>query len=368
MKLNKTIIFWLGMLLGLLAFMLVFKSILLPFLIGLILGYALDPLADRLEGVKCPRSLAAILVLVGFFLSMVLVFALLLPVLQQQIQHMAEVMPGYIQKTRDVALVLVDQYLGAYINQDVLSAQKIGAQYGQQIFNWSTQAMKSLWSGGQTIFDILSLVVITPIVAFYLLRDWDQIITKIDGFLPRQNRSVIHGVMKEIDATLAGFMRGQALVCLALGAFYAIALTVAGLNFGLVIGLFIGLVSFVPYVGAIFGGILCIGLALLQFQSFEPVAVIAAIFAVGQFIEGNILSPKFVGENVNLHPVWILFALMAGGALLGFTGVIIAVPLAAVIGVMIRFGLTQYMTTSVYHGQNSGRKKQPVRRKKKTKS
>jgi predicted PurR-regulated permease PerM len=367
MKPNKMFVFWGAVFLVFIAFMIIFKAVLLPFIVGLILGYALDPLADRIEKLGLPRAAAASVVLVGFFLSVILVFMLLLPVFQQQVQQMAEIMPEYIQRSKILAITLLDQYARNFVDKDIFSVQKIGEQYGEQIFQWFTKAAKSIWSGGQTIFDILSLLVITPIVAFYLLRDWDRLVAKVDGFLPRKNRKTIHKVAKDIDTTLAGFMRGQAVVCLLLGIFYAAGLTLAGLNFGLVIGIFIGIISFVPYVGAIFGGILCVGLAALQFQNVEVVAIVALIFAIGQFLEGNVLSPKFVGENVNLHPVWILFALMAGGAVLGFTGVIVAVPVAAVIGVMTRFGLDQYMQTSVYHGSVKAPKKTTKRRAETTK-
>ena len=176
-------------------------------------------------------------------------------------------------------------------------------------------------------------------------------VAHVDTYLPAKNRDTIHSIIRDINAALSGFLRGQAIVCVLLGLFYAVGLSLVGLEFGLLIGLFIGLVSFVPYIGAIFGGILCLGLAILQFGALTPVIIVGVIFAVGQFLEGNILSPKFVGDNVNLHPVWILFALMAGGSLFGFTGVLIAVPIAAVVGVLVRYGLRQYQTTDIYKGR-----------------
>ncbi len=361
-KPNKTLIFWTGVLVLCLVLLYIFKAIMLPFVAGLVLGYVLDPATDKLEAMCIPRALSAGIVLLGFFASIVVVFLLLMPVMQQQMANLSAVVPGYLQQAKESLFNLLETYAGEYMEVDAAALGKLGEAYGQDIFNWSTKVLKGVASGGQTLFDILSLLVITPVVAFYLLRDWDILVAKVDDLLPRKHQKTLRGIFSDIDQTLAGFMRGQAIVCVLLGLFYSIALSFAGLEFGLVIGLFIGIISFVPYVGAIFGAILCVGLAILQFQALEPVAIVVAIFAAGQFLEGNVLSPKFVGDNVNLHPVWILFALMAGGAVFGFAGVVIAVPVAAMVGVMVRFTLAQYLNTSYYHG---GTKKAPAKKAKK---
>ena len=198
--------------------------------------------------------------------------------------------------------------------------------------------------------NLISLLVITPVVAFYLLRDWDRLIARIDTWLPRDHAETIRERVREVDRTLAGFLRGQGTVCLILGLFYAIALSIAGLDFGLVVGLVAGLLSFIPYVGAIIGLVLSVGLALLQFDDWLRVAIVAGIFFVGQAVEGNFLTPKLVGESVGLHPVWIIFGLLAGGALFGFVGVLLAVPAAAVIGVGVRFALDRYLQSPYYRG------------------
>ena len=211
-----------------------------------------------------------------------------------------------------------------------------------------------MWNGGQALLSVISLFVVTPVVAFYLLLEWDRMVAKIDGWLPRQHRDTVRQLAHEMDLAVAGFVRGQVSVCFLLGAFYAIGLAAVGLNFGLLIGIGAGLVSFIPYVGATLGLVVSLGVALVQFWPDWPmVAAVLAIFAVGQFLEGNVLQPKLVGNNVGLHPVWLMFALFAFGYLFGFVGMLIAVPAAAMIGVLIRFALSQYMASVLYTGEGT---------------
>lgn len=361
---RKHLYFWLSVFTVFVIFVAVFKSILLPFVLGLILGYLLDPLADRLVKIKIPRGIAALLVLFFFFFTVFVVLALFWPVLKAQFAQMAEILPRYVEQFRLFVGISAERYLGEYGGNDLLTANAVGEKYGEQIFQWGAETLKNIWSGGAAVFNVLSLLVITPVVAFFLLRDWKRLVGKVDGYIPLADRPLIHRIMGDIDRTLAGFIRGQALVCLILGVFYAAGLTIIGLNFGLVIGLFIGLVSFIPFVGAIFGGVLCIGLAILQFSAMGPVIAVALVFLIGQFIEGNVLQPKLVGDNVNLHPVWIIFALLAGGSLVGFTGVMIAVPVAAILGVLARYVMGYYLKADVYRESN---KDLPVAKKKKGK-
>jgi predicted PurR-regulated permease PerM len=201
------------------------------------------------------------------------------------------------------------------------------------------------------LVNILSLLVVTPIVAFYLLADWDLLVAKVDGWLPRDHAGTVREIFSDINAALAGFIRGQGTVCLLLGLFYALALTIAGLKFGLVIGLVAGLLSFIPYVGALVGGLVAIGVGLVQFwPDATNILIIVGIFAVGQFIEGNFLSPKLVGSSIGLHPVWLMFALFAFGYVFGFVGLLLAVPMAAAAGVLVRFALKQYLNSKLYRG------------------
>jgi predicted PurR-regulated permease PerM len=199
--------------------------------------------------------------------------------------------------------------------------------------------------------NLLSLLVVTPIVAFYLLTDWDRMVARVDSWLPRQHVETLRGLAREMNDAMAGFIRGQAVVCLLLGLFYAVGLSLAGLNFGLLIGLAAGILSFIPYVGSFVGFVLSIGIAIVQFwPNWIHIAVVVAIFAAGQFMEGNFLSPKLVGNRVGLHPVWLMFALFAFGYLFGFAGLLMAVPLAAATGVLTRFALRKYLSSPFYLG------------------
>jgi predicted PurR-regulated permease PerM len=210
---------------------------------------------------------------------------------------------------------------------------------------------RELFSRGAAILSLISLLVITPVVAFYLLRDWDRIVATVDGWLPRAHAETVREQIRHIDRTLSGFVRGQATVCLLLGAFYGIGLTVVGLDFGLILGLATGIVSFVPIFGMLLGVATGVAMALVQF-ALDPVRVglVLAVFAIGQVIEGQFLTPRIVGRKIGLHPVWVVFALLAGGALYGFVGLLLAVPAAAVIGVLVRFALSRYLSSPLYLG------------------
>ena len=210
-----------------------------------------------------------------------------------------------------------------------------------------------MWSSGKSIIDIAGLFVVTPVVAFYMLLDWDRMISRVDGWVPRDNVGTVREIAGEVNHVIAGFVRGQGTTCLLLGIIYATGLTIVGLNFGLLIGLFAGLISFIPYLGSFVGLILALGVAAVQFwPNWIMIAVVAVVFFIGQFIEGNILQPKLVGSSVGLHPVWLMFALFAFGALFGFVGLIIAVPAAAVVGVLVRFGLSRYLESPLYRGHS----------------
>ncbi len=203
-------------------------------------------------------------------------------------------------------------------------------------------------SSGLAVVNLLSLLVVTPVVSFYLLRDWDRMVARIDTWLPRASADTIRAQMREADRTLSGFARGQALVCLILAALYGVGLSVVGLKSGFVVGVIIGAITFIPYVGTIGGAILSVGLAMLQFPDWISVAEVAGVFAIGHAIEGNLLQPLLVGDRVGLHPVWVIFALLAGGSLFGFIGLLLAIPVAAVIGVIVRYALSQYLAGPLY--------------------
>jgi predicted PurR-regulated permease PerM len=332
-----------------LAFLLsLLSGVLMPFVAGMAVAYFLDPLADRLEKWGCSRVVATSLITALFFLLAAGVAVLLFPLLQAQVMAFVSRIPHYAEVLREQAAPILEHLQSSLPADAVERLRGAAGSYAGEAIQWVGSLLKNLWSGGVALLNVLSLVVITPLVTFYLLRDWDRIVTRIDTLLPRRAAPTIRAQIHEIDRTLAGFVRGQATVCLLLGVFYAVGLTLVGLDFGLLVGLGTGLISFVPYFGMLVGLATGLGIAFVQFADMGSVALVAAVFAAGQVIEGYALTPRLVGDRVGLHPVWILFALLAGGALFGFTGVMLAIPVAAVIGVLVRFSLDRYLSGPLY--------------------
>jgi predicted PurR-regulated permease PerM len=324
------------------------SEILLPFVAGAAIAYLFDPLVDRLHQHRVPRGLASFIVLVLFFLVAVLVLLLIVPLLQAEIGDLVRRVPQLVtlsQRVFDHLMAVAERYATPEDMQRARAA--VGARIGD-VFGWFVQLLQTVLTSSVALFNVLSLVFITPVVAFFLLRDWDRMLARIDSWLPRRHAPVIRAEVAKVDATLSGFLRGQGTVCFLLGAFYAIALTVVGLDFGLVIGVVIGLISFIPFAGSIVGALLSIGLTAVQFGDWTHILVVAGIFVFGQAVEGNFLTPKLVGDRVNLHPVWVIFALLAFGALFGFLGVLLAVPIAAILGVLVRFALARYLASPLY--------------------
>ena len=319
------------------------SDILLPFVLGFALAYFLDPLADRLEAVGVRRSLATLTITVIVGLALLTALAFGLPVLAQQISMLIAALPGYIS---DVQVWLLEQNL-------VEGQNELVSVMGESLLAGLQKTASSMVLTGLSLINLLALIFITPIVAVYMLNDWDHMIARINGLLPEEQAAIIRNLASQIDETLGGFARGQILVCLSLGTIYALGLSLVGLQSGIIVGVFAGLISFIPYVGAAFGLVLAGALGLGQF-GFElpPLALVAGVFFVGQFIEGNILTPRLVGDRVKLHPVWIIFALLAMGSLFGFLGLLLAVPLAAIIGVLVRYGVTLYMRDYVNRSDN----------------
>jgi predicted PurR-regulated permease PerM len=283
----------------------------------------------------------------GFILAFIAVLLLLIPLLQGQIMRLIEVSPSLIARVQDSTWPLL-RLLQEHWSIDMSELQNAIKNQAGTLIKWIGQTLGTLLSGGLFLANLLSLIFITPVVTFYLLRDWDNLIAEIDNLLPRKYAPVIREQAKLIDAVLSGFMRGQASVCLLLGIFYAVGLTLVGLDFGLMVGMVAGVLSFIPYVGTIVGFIVGIGLAFVQFSDWISIALVAGVFVVGQGIEGNFLTPRLVGTRVGLHPVMVIFALLAGGALFGFLGILLAVPVAAVVGVLTRFAIKKYAASRYY--------------------
>ena len=354
MTIERHLRFWLIGLAVFLAALFLLGGVLLPFVAGMAIAYLLDPICDRLESWGLSRTLATTVLTVVFLVLALAAFLLLVPVLAGQAVNLLERVPGYVETLRGQFTQLLAM-VEARVDPATLERVE-GALAGsaERLVSWVTKLLGQVISGGVALANLISLLVITPVVAFYLLRDWDRIVAQVDSWLPRQHAETIREQVRAVDATLAGFLRGQGTVCLILAVYYSLGLSLAGLDFGLVIGLVAGLLSFVPYVGAIIGLLLSVGLALVQFDAWLPIAIVAAVFILGQIVEGNFLTPKLVGESVGLHPVWIIFALLAGGTLFGFVGLLLAIPAAAVIGVGVRFGLGRYLASAYFHGPGSG--------------
>ncbi len=346
LKVSQQIIYWSAGLVALIAFVWLLGGTLMPFLVGMGIAYFLDPLVDRLEALRLPRAIATAFISIGAVLIIVLALLTLLPELQRQIVNLITALPDYFA----IAQTLLNENLPSLAKESPLLERGI-AQITARLESSGDDLIGVILSSAFGIIDILIFMVITPVVAFYMLLDWDNMVAKIDSWLPRDHRADIRGLALEMDRVLAGFVRGQLSVCAILGGFYAVTLALVGLQFGLVVGLVAGLLSFIPYVGATIGGVLAIGLALFQFWG-EPqwIIAVAAIFVIGQTAEGNILTPKLVGGSVGLHPVWLMFSLSAFGALAGFTGLLLAVPMAACIGVVSRFAIGRYLQGRLYQG------------------
>lgn len=354
MTVRNHILFWLCALFALALFLYVFRGILLPFVAGMGLAYCLDPIADWFERRGFSRMMATVVILFVFLIIFILSLIIIIPLLGAQTANFIERLPGLASQLQMRLSEINAGWLERVIGDDRATMQQSFSELLKEGAGWLTGLLKSVWSGGQALLDIAGLFVVTPVVAFYLLYDWDRMVAKVNSWLPRDNADVVRQLADEINVALAGFVRGQGLVCLLLGGFYAIGLSLAGLNFGLLIGLLAGLLSFIPYVGSITGFLLSIGVALVQFwPDYFSIILIAVIFAVGQFLEGNVLQPRLVGRSVGLHPVWLMFALFAFGSLFGFVGLLVAVPLAAAVGVLVRFGLKQYLESRFYKGHGS---------------
>ena len=351
---QRQMIFWLAALAVFILVLWLLSEILLPFVAGAAIAYLLTPLADRIERLGVHRLAASLLIITIVVMAIVLLILLVAPVLGGQLSSFIENIPGYVTKLQsllsDPSRPWVQKLLGAGFSAD----KSIGDLVTQGV-GWLTTFLKSLWSGGRALVSVFSLIVVTPVVAFYMIYDWHSMIRTVDSWVPLHQRVTVRQLAREIDAAIAGFVRGQTAVCLILGSFYAVALTLSGLNFGLLIGLISGLITFIPYVGSMTGLILALGVAVAQFwPEYSLILIVLGIFLVGQFLEGNVLAPKLVGESVGLHPVWLIFALLAFGYLFGFVGLLVAVPLAATIGVLARFALRRYLESSLYTGGKSG--------------
>lgn len=344
-------LFWLAFLVGVIVFFTVFSSILLPFIAGMALAYFLDPVADWLERRGLNRLMATIVILVSFIVLFALALMIVIPLLAQQAADFLEKLPTYIVELQDLITRSGPTVLPEWVTNQMATIKQNSSRLLTEGAGFLGTLLGKIWNSGVALLDIISLFIVTPVVAFYLLLDWDRMVGKVDSWVPRRQVDNIRQIAREMDHAIAGFVRGQGSLCLILGVYYALGLSLVGLNFGLLIGLFAGFISFIPYIGSTIGLVLAVGVALVQFwPEYWSIVLVAVVFFSGQFLEGNVLQPKLVGSRVGLHPVWLMFALFAFGALFGFIGVLIAVPAAAAVGVLVRFFLQRYLDSELYHG------------------
>jgi predicted PurR-regulated permease PerM len=363
MRIESKLGFWLGGLAVLALFLWLLADVLMPFAAGFAIAYLLDPVADRLERAGLNRLGATLIILIGFVLVIALVLAVLAPALGGQIAAFIDALPGIAARLRDLATEqgasLVARFaplakrLGLDLDASTGALQGSVGDFTGDAAKYAADVLKGLWSGGRALIGLVSLLVITPVVAFYILLDWDRMLAKIDSWVPLDQRDTVRELAGQIDTALSGFLRGQSLVCLFLAIWYGVGLSLIGLNYGLLIGVASGVLSFVPYVGSLICLVLAVGVSLVQgWPSLALLGLAMAVIVTGQFLEGNVLTPKLVGESVGLHPVWLMLALLAFGSLFGFTGLLLAVPISAAVGVLMRFALRNYLASPLYLGSS----------------
>ena len=320
--------------------------VMLPFLVGGAIAYFMDPVADRLERAGLSRAAATGTISVLALLLTILLALAILPMLFNQLVDLVNEAPNIFRRLQAFVMERFPQ-----VQDETSTLRQTLESVGQLIQSKGGELANTLVGSAMGVVSAIVFIVVVPVVAFYMLLDWDKMVAKVDEALPRDHAPTIRRLANEINVVLAAFVRGQISVCMAMGTFYGLTLMLAGLNYGLVVGAIAGAITFIPYVGALIGGALAIGLALFQFWGdWLSIGLVVAIFAAGQFLEGNVITPKLVGDSVGLHPVWLLFALSAFGSVFGFVGMLVAVPVAAALGVLARFGLEQYKQSRLYTG------------------
>ena len=327
------------------------STILLPFVLGMAIAYFLDPVVERMERWGLSRTVAAAVILVSFFILAILMLVLLLPTVIEQVVGLVTRLPEYFSALFDLGRSLFERALSALDPRAVDQLKAPLATAVQRMAELLAAFLNGVFASSLKIVNVVTLLSVTPLVAFYLLRDWTKVVDTVDGWLPLEHAQTIRTQARAIDHVLAGYVRGVATVCLTLAVFYAVALTSVGLNFGLTIGLLAGTISFIPYIGTLVGLVTSVGVATLQFwPHWVMIAVVFGVFAIGQILSDYVLTPRLVGDRIGLHPLWVIFGLFAGGALFGFVGILLAMPVCAAIGVLTRFGIARYKESELYLG------------------
>jgi predicted PurR-regulated permease PerM len=356
MQFERHALFWLLAAIVFAALLHTLAPVLLPFVIGLTLAYFLNPLVDALSALKIPRWLSAAIILLLSVCVIAAAFVFLVPLLAQQTESLVAAFPSEFAKFKALAEGIARDRLGARFPEAEAAVSRALTGLQDALPGFATSVMQSLWSQGTAAFNFFSLMLVTPLVFFYALVDWPKMVAKIDSWLPRRNAPQIRALAGEIDSRVSAFIRGQGTVCLILAVFYALALSALGLHYGLLIGLLTGLLSFIPFAGWALGLITATALAAAQFwPDVMAVLLVPGVFLAGQVLDAALLSPQIVGSKIGLHPVWLIFALLAFSYLFGFLGLLVAVPVAAAIGVLVRFSLQTYLGSDLYSGHDAAK-------------
>lgn len=353
MSFRAQVIFWAATVTILALALYVLRTVLLPFVLGAVIAYALDPVAGRLQRRGFGRGAATAVLIVAFFGLGLLVFALLAPVVVNQVIGLIAKVPDYARALGAYFQPMASQALKMLGVRHVPNLDDTVVQVVQQLAGTTGGLVQGVLSGGARLIGFVSLLALTPVVAAYLLHQWPRLVAAVDGWLPRDHADDIRGIAGEIDSVLTGFLYGTAIICSSLGLFYGIALSLIGLDYGLTIGLIAGAVSFIPYLGTVVGLGSSLGLAAYQFwPDWVSIGGVVVVFVVGQVVADHLLTPRIMGDRLALHPLWVIFGIIAGGALFGFVGLLVAVPVSAVVGVLARFAIRRYKQSQLYLGKS----------------
>ncbi len=355
MRVERQVLFWLsaGLLLVLLIALL--RGVILPFVAGVVIAYFLNPAADRLTQWGLPRGVAATVIVAAFGCLIAVALIFLVPLLLTQAQQFAVALPDELSRLRNLVETWAREQLGTHYPDLQAGIDRSSQTIAENLTSFAGFLAGSLWSQGRALFDFLSLLLVTPLVVFYVLIDWHPMLAKIDSWLPRAHAATLRRLASEVNDAVSAFIRGQGTVCLVLSIYYAVALGATGLRYGLLVGLATGLMSFVPFVGWALGLIAATTIAIVQYwPETVPILTVIGIFAGAQVLDAGFLSPNIVGSKIGLHPVWLIFSLFVFSYLFGFVGVLVAVPIAAAIGVLVRFALKIYLASPLYSGIGPG--------------
>ena len=355
MNVERPSVVWIATLAAIVAIVVLLHEVLLPFVAAIALAYLLDPLVDWFERKGVNRSVACLSLITLFYLGLAGALAVAIPVVGSELAVLVDKFPEYIRELEAFAADPKHPWLRKIVGEGLLEAEQSAGQLAATAADWIPSVLRSVWSDSQAMLSVFSLLVVTPIVTFYLLNGWKQLIAAIDRSIPAAQRETVRTLAGQLDDTIAGFLRGQGTICLILAFYYALALWLTGLNHGILIGLVAGLISFVPYLGMLSGIVVSLFVVVLQFwPSWTLIPVVLAIFVVGQGIADYVLAPFLIAERIHLNTVEVMFAITAFGYLFGFVGLLIAVPLAAAIGVIVRFALKQYPESSAHTKNEPG--------------